>query len=149
MYIGNLPRIEPQSALDAEIQNLFSTFLPNENIVPQAVSKLLSPHPSKIVEPGNHYYTFVDLERAEDVDVVIAALDGKEGSWAAGDGANGGPGIRVNKARDRERRDGPGTPGENGGERRERKVVREQGLGRDREGGGERRGFGGGSWRRE
>lgn len=104
--------------------------------MPQAVSKLLSPHPSKIVEPGNHYYTFVDLERAEDVDVVIAALDGQEGSWGPG-------GVRVNKARDRERRD---TPTGDGAERRERKVVREQGLSRE---GQEKRGFGGGSWRRD
>lgn len=73
----------------------------------------------------------MDLERAEDVETVIAALDGREGSW--------GGALRVNRAR--EQRDRP-----EGG--RDRKVVREQGLNRD---GGERRGGGGGGggWRNQ
>jgi RNA recognition motif-containing protein len=124
LYVGNLPRIEPQSALDEEIQSLFSTHLGNEGIVPAAVSKLISPHPSKASEPGNHYYCFVDLDKAEDADVVIAALDGKQGSW--------GGNLRINKAR----------------EQNARKVTREQGLPREglpREG-SERKPFGG-RWR--
>ena len=111
--------------MDEEIQSLFSTFLSDSGVMPSAVSKLISPHPSKASEPGNHYYCFVDLENAGDVEVVIAALDGQEGSW-------GGP-LRVNKARE-QRAD------------RERKVVREQGLRGD---GGERKGGGGGGWRRD
>ncbi len=129
LYVGNLPRIEPQSALDEEIQALFSQHLADLAIVPSAVSKQISPRPARPAEPGNHYYCFVDLERAEDMDAVIARLDGKEGSW-------GGP-LRVNRARGSDR-----------------KVVREQnlgagtGAGAETDGGGvrERRG-GGGGWR--
>lgn len=120
MYVGGLPRIEPQSALDEEIQVLFST----TDVTPSAVSKLISPHPSKATEPGNHYYCFVDVPRVEDVDVVIDQLAGKEGSW-------GGP-LRVSRAR--------------GGER---KVTREQGVTGSNSGTtGERRSAGPGTWRR-
>jgi hypothetical protein len=134
LYFGNLPRIEPQSALDEEIQLLFATYVTPGDVSetalkPTAVSKLISPHPSKIVEgaAGNHHYCFVDLERAEDVDLVISKLDGVEGSW--------GGNLRVNRAR--EQRERPAS--DRGGER---KVVREQGL-RSSGGGG-----GGGVWRR-
>lgn len=116
LYVGGLPRIEPQSALDEEIQALFST----TDVTPAAVSKLISPHPSKVSEPGNHYYCFVDVPRVEDVDLVIDQLAGKEGSW-------GGP-LRVSRAR--------------GGER---KVTREQGSTSN---GGERRSAGQSTWRR-
>jgi len=129
LYIGNLPRIEPQSAVDEEMQTLFATHLASEGIKPAAVSKLIAPHPSKASEPGNHYYCFVDLERSEDLETVIAALDGREGSW--------GGALRVNRAREqRDRADGG----------RDRKVVREQGLNRDGE---ERRTTGGGGWRNQ
>lgn len=117
LYVGSLPRLEPQSAIDEEIQSLFSQYLADTGITPSAVSKLISPHPSKASEPGNHYYCFIDLERAEDVDTVIEALDGREGSW--------GGNLRVNRARGADR-----------------KVVREQGLSSERRGGG-----GGGGWR--
>ncbi|KAK4940266.1 hypothetical protein LTR10_019586 [Elasticomyces elasticus] len=127
LYVGNLPRIEPQSALDEEIQSLFATYLADEQITPTAVSKLVSPHTvrnptagSNLGEPGNLYYCFVDLARAEDVDVVIQKLDGQQGSW--------GGNLRVNRARNADR-----------------KVTREQGLRQD---GGERRSSGGASaWR--
>ncbi|KAL2391787.1 hypothetical protein ABEF92_000918 [Exophiala dermatitidis] len=127
LFVGGLPRIEPQSALDEEIQVLFATHLPDSNTKPTAVSKLISPHPSKVVggEPGNHYYCFVDLERAEDVDVVIEKLAGAQGSW--------GGAVRVGRAREQRER-GP-----------DRKVVREQGLRND----GERKPFETGSWRRD
>jgi hypothetical protein len=99
------------------------------------VSKLVSPHTvrnptagSNLGEPGNLYYCFVDLARAEDVDVVIQKLDGREGSW--------GGNLRVNRARNADR-----------------KVTREQGL-RQTEGGSgggggdrERRSFGASPWR--
>jgi hypothetical protein len=129
--VGNLPRIEPQSALDEEIQSLFATHLSDANVTPTAVSKLISPHPSKATEPGNHHYCFVDLERAEDMDVVITKLNGCEGSW--------GGSVRVNRAKEQRER-GPGDRD------RERKVVREQGQGR---GDGERRVGGNPAWRKD
>ena len=95
------------------------------------MSKLIPPHSSKASEPGNHCYCFVDLARAEDVDVVIDRLSGKEGSW--------GGVVRVDRARGADR-----------------KVMREQGIGsrdsRDSRGDGERpperRTAGLGTWRR-
>ncbi|KIW99499.1 uncharacterized protein Z518_11238 [Rhinocladiella mackenziei CBS 650.93] len=118
LYIGNLPRMEPQSAVDEEIQSLFSTYLSEFGIAPMAVSKLISPRPSKAGEPGNHHYCFVDLERAEDVDIVIEKLDGKEGRW---DGT-----LRVNRAKEHRERGA-----------QDRKVIREQGLNmEDRRGSG-------------
>ncbi|EXJ93316.1 hypothetical protein A1O1_01708 [Capronia coronata CBS 617.96] len=111
LFVGNLPRIEPQSALDEEIQTLFATHLSDTGITPTTVSKLISPHPSKIAggEPGNYYYCFVDLARAEDVDTVVEKLAGVEGSW--------GGNVRVGRAREQRERGGP-----------DRKVLREQGL---------------------
>ncbi|KIW28779.1 uncharacterized protein PV07_04653 [Cladophialophora immunda] len=115
LYLGNMPRIEPQSAHDEEVRALFAQYVPD--ITPTAVSKQISPRSPKPEQPGNQYYCFVDLEKPEDVDVVIGALDGKEGSW--------GGNVRVNRARGSDR-----------------KVIKEQGLG-----GGERRAFGEGNWR--
>ncbi|OQV07796.1 hypothetical protein CLAIMM_12170 [Cladophialophora immunda] len=106
----------PQSeAHDEEVRALFAQYVPD--ITPTAVSKQISPRSPKPEQPGNQYYCFVDLEKPEDVDVVIGALDGKEGSW--------GGNVRVNRARGSDR-----------------KVIKEQGLG-----GGERRAFGEGNWR--
>ncbi|KIX99152.1 uncharacterized protein Z520_04728 [Fonsecaea multimorphosa CBS 102226] len=116
LYLGNMPRIEPQSAHDEEVRALFAQYVPD--VTPTAVSKQISPRPPKPEQPGNQYYCFVDLERPEDVDLVIAALDGKEGSW--------GGNVRVNRAKGSDR-----------------KVVKEQGLG-----GGDRRAFGEGNWRK-
>ena len=117
LYIGNMPRIEPQSAHDQEIQALFAQYVPG--IPLSAVSKQISPRPGPKPElMNNQYYCFVDLEKGEDVDAVIEALDGREGSW--------GGHIKVNRAR-------------NG----DRKVVKEQGLLNQ-----ERRILGDGSWRR-
>lgn len=140
MYVGNLPRIEPQSAVDEEVQSLFATYLADTNITPAAVSKLISPHPSKATEPGNHYYCFVDLERAEDMDLVIEKLAAAEGSW--------GGSVRVNRARDQRDRE-RGAPGEKRGGREQggRGEGREQGA----RGDGERRGppGGGSAWRKD
>jgi RNA recognition motif-containing protein len=117
LYFGNMPRIEPQSAHDQEIQELFAEYVPGVTI--SAVSKQISPRPAPKPELGNNqYYCFVDLERAEDVDAVIEAMDGKQGSW--------GGSIKVNRARNSER-----------------KVVKEQGLQNQ-----ERRAMPEGSWRR-
>ncbi|KAH0828503.1 hypothetical protein AYO21_07739 [Fonsecaea monophora] len=117
LYIGNMPRIEPQSAHDEEVRALFSQYVPD--ITPTAVSKQISPRVPKPDQPGNQYYCFVDLERSEDIDTVIGALDGKEGSW--------GGAVRVNRAKGSDR-----------------KVIKEQGLGS-----GERRTFGEGNWRKD
>lgn len=100
LYVGNLPRMEPQSAVDAAIQGLFDPL----GIEITAVSKIISPHESKKDLAGDHYFLFVDLARAEDADIAIEALDGKPTSWS------GDNGLRVNRAR------------EQGG----RKVAREQ-----------------------
>ncbi|ETI24039.1 hypothetical protein G647_03408 [Cladophialophora carrionii CBS 160.54] len=117
LYIGNMPRIEPQSAHDQEIQGLFAQYAPG--IALGAVSKQISPRPAPNPEHGNNqYYCFVDLEKGEDVDAAIEALDGKQGSW--------GGNVRVNRARNSDR-----------------KVVKEQGSLNQ-----ERRVLGEGSWRR-
>ncbi|KAJ9601963.1 hypothetical protein H2200_013522 [Cladophialophora chaetospira] len=117
LYVGNMPRIEPQSAHDQEVQELFAQYAPG--ITLGAVSKQISPRPAPKPELGNNqYYCFVDLEKAEDVDAAIEAMDGKQGSW--------GGNVRVNRARTSDR-----------------KVVREQGLPNQ-----ERRVIGEGAWRR-
>ncbi|EXJ80087.1 hypothetical protein A1O3_08373 [Capronia epimyces CBS 606.96] len=128
LFVGSLPRIEPQSALDEEIQTLFATYLPDEGITPTAVSKLISPHPSKVAggEPGDYYYCFVDLARAEDVETVIEKLAGAQGSW--------GGNLRVGRAREQRERGGP-----------ERKVLREQGLRNE----GEKKPFDASRWRKD
>lgn len=101
--MGNMPRIEPQSAHDQEVQDLFAQYAPG--IILSAVSKQISPRPAPNPELGNNqYYCFVDLENAEDVDAAIQALHGKPGSW--------GGNVKVNRARNSDR-----------------KVVKEQGLG--------------------
>ena len=79
--------MEPQSAVDAEIQKLFQGFEIS------AVSKIISPHASTRTQPGDHYYLFVDLVNAGDVDEAVRRLNGRLGPW-------GGSGrLKVNKAR--------------------------------------------------
>jgi RNA recognition motif-containing protein len=92
LYVGSLPRIEPQAAADAQMQELFGS----EGVELTAVSKMISPHPSKASDPGNHYYCFVDLANADDVERAIEALNGREiEGWGA---------IRVNKAKNNQDR---------------------------------------------
>jgi hypothetical protein len=57
----------------------------------KSVSKMISPHPSKTSEPGNHYYLFVDLASTEEAGRAMEALDGKEMEW--------GGRLRVNRAK--------------------------------------------------
>lgn len=97
LYVGNLPRMEPQSAVDAAIQGLFDPL----GIEITAVSKIISPHESKKDLAGDHYFLFVDLARAEDAEIAIEALDGKTTPWS------GETGLRVNKAREQSGRKGP------------------------------------------
>ncbi len=88
MYVGNLPRMDGQPATDAAMQDLFGSV----GLTPTAVSKMISPHPSKASEPGNHYYCFVDLANNDEVQVAINELNGREvEDWGA---------IKVNRARD-------------------------------------------------
>jgi len=62
----------------------------------QAVSKIISPHPSKASEPGNHCYLFVDLPSVEDVEAAIDRLNGQEAPW--------GGELKVSRARDNRER---------------------------------------------
>jgi RNA recognition motif. (a.k.a. RRM, RBD, or RNP domain) len=90
LYVGGLPRMEPQSAVDAEMQKLF------EGFELTAVSKIISPHVSKASTPGDHFYLFVDLPTSTAADAAVQALDGKESPW--------GGKLRINKARGDSRR---------------------------------------------
>lgn len=77
LYVGNLPRIEPQSACEETIQQIFNS----QGFEVAAVSKIISPHQSKAEEPGNHYYCFVDMHSAEDTDAAAQKLNGIETDW--------------------------------------------------------------------
>ena len=130
LYVGNLPNIEPQETLEADMASLFNGFqLKN-------VSRLIAPHESKIAEPGNHHYCFVDFDTSEDADGALQAYAGQESPW--------GGELRINKARDNRQRREYGGPrgGGYGGQR-------EGGYGAPREGGYSRpSGDGGaGGWR--
>lgn len=97
LYIGNLPLISPQSSIEEAIQSLFSPL----GIEIVTISKLISPHESKKDLPGDHHYLFVDLAKAEDAEIAIESLDGPgkiEAEWV------GREGLKVNKARENDRR---------------------------------------------
>lgn len=132
LYIGNLPNINPQSTVESNITSLFQSL----GIELTSISKLISPHESKRDIPGDHHYLFVDLARAEDADVAIDALDGP-GKVSSDVEWIGEEGLKVNRARDRDRdRTGDGR--------------RQQGGYGQREGGGyqQRRGDGFRDWRK-
>jgi hypothetical protein len=44
----------------------------------QAVSKMISPHPSTKSKPGNHHYCFVDLATVEDAEQAELAINGRD-----------------------------------------------------------------------
>lgn len=71
LYVGGLPRFSSLTHGEhvQRIRDLFRDF------EVEVVSKLVSPHESKVAAPGNHYYCFVDLRRKEDVEGAIAALN--------------------------------------------------------------------------
>ncbi|KAL2014460.1 hypothetical protein VTN00DRAFT_1985 [Thermoascus crustaceus] len=75
LYVGGLPRLSDQQAVNGEIRNFFKGF----NV--EAISKLISPHLSKRFEPGDHYFLFVDFASADEARAAMNALDGKEGPW--------------------------------------------------------------------
>ncbi|KAF3940333.1 hypothetical protein ABW19_dt0201572 [Dactylella cylindrospora] len=86
LWVGNLPRLEPQSAVDAAMQLLFSGFKIS------AVSEILSPQTDGKSKSQNAYYLFVDLAEAEDVQLAINELNRKPAPW--------GGVVRVQRARD-------------------------------------------------
>lgn len=109
LYIGNLPNI-PSASVEELISSLFSPL----NIETTSISKLISPHESKASLPGDHHYLFVDLARAEDAELAIENLDGPgkvEADWIGADG------LKVNKARESERRRQGTGFGREGGDR--------------------------------
>ncbi|KAL1961925.1 hypothetical protein VTN77DRAFT_754 [Rasamsonia byssochlamydoides] len=75
LYVGGLPKLSNQMSIDSEIRNFFKGY----NV--EAISKLISPHPSKRFEPGNHYYLFVDFASADEASAAMTALNGQEGPW--------------------------------------------------------------------
>jgi len=90
LYVGGLPRIPNTDTLNEEMKELFKDFKI------EAVSKLISPHPSTQSKPGSHYYCFVDLPTAADAEAAAQALDGQPT-------ATGGT-YRVNLARHNDRK---------------------------------------------
>ncbi|KZP05948.1 hypothetical protein FIBSPDRAFT_876956 [Athelia psychrophila] len=91
VYVGGLPRIDSQPAVDIQMQALFDGFQIT------AVSKIISPHPSKAAQPGNHFYLFVDLSSTEEADRAIEALNGMPAPWGGKltvSGTHGG-GVKV------------------------------------------------------
>ena len=91
--------MEPQSAVDAAMQSLFSSY----NL--EAVSKIISPTTPSWTSDRDRYYLFVDLENGSDIPNAIAKLHGMKSPWGKGR-------LTISKAKDGKRR----------------KVVREQGL---------------------
>ena len=87
VYVGGLPRITGQDTVNDEMKALFKDF----NV--EAVSKIISPHPSKSEEPGSHHYCFVDLASKEEVDQAVEQLDGSPTPWEGT--------FKVNRARDK------------------------------------------------
>ncbi|KAJ5577495.1 uncharacterized protein N7459_006459 [Penicillium hispanicum] len=85
VYVGGLPRLTEQQALQGNIQTFFQGY----NI--ENVSKLFIPHPAKRFEPGDHYYLFVDFSTVEEAQRAMDTLHGQPGPW-------GGP-LRVQRAR--------------------------------------------------
>lgn len=75
LYVGGLPRLPSQAALNLKMRELFKDY----NI--QAVSKLVSPHPSTNSEPGDHYYCFIDLATVGDAEQAELAFSGRATPW--------------------------------------------------------------------
>jgi hypothetical protein len=92
LYVGGLPKYDSQTSIDTEIHSIFDGF----SIT--AISKQISPHPSKIIEGANEncFYLFVDLASADETERAIEGLDGKEMYW--------GGRLRVNRAKGENKR---------------------------------------------
>ncbi|KAK4541542.1 hypothetical protein LTR36_007839 [Oleoguttula mirabilis] len=72
LYIGGLPHVPSQDAVNAEMRVLFS------GMEHWAVNKSIPPPPYKRKVPGSHHYCFVDMSSAQEAGDAIAALDGKK-----------------------------------------------------------------------
>jgi len=110
LYFGNLPAIDSSSDVEQAIHSLIDPI----GVEIATISPLKAPHESKAAEPGDHHYCFVDLARADDVEAVIQALDGKSAPWSQ----DGSSTLRVNKAREQANRrfgDRPQGTGYQGG----------------------------------
>lgn len=70
----------------------------------EAVSKLISPHPSTQDKPGSHYYCFVDFASSEEAQSAAQAIDGKQTEW--------GGNYRINLARNKYSRKVDREPGQ-------------------------------------
>ena len=104
LYIGNLPSIEGQPAVEEAIQSLFDPL----GIEVASVGNIIQPHESKRELPGDHHFLFVELAKYEDVDRAIEELDGKPTPWSAEIV------LRVNKAREQAARRGGREQGQGG-----------------------------------
>ncbi|OJJ47074.1 hypothetical protein ASPZODRAFT_132009 [Penicilliopsis zonata CBS 506.65] len=85
VYVGGLPRLQDQEALQSNMVNFF------QGLDVTNVTKLFTPHPSKRFEPGDHYYLFVDFSTAEEAQTALQTFNGQDGPW--------GGKIRVQRAR--------------------------------------------------
>ena len=71
LYVGGLPRLPNQATLNVQMRELFR----DHNV--QAVSKMISPHPSTKSKPGHHHYCFVDFATVGDARQAALALNGR------------------------------------------------------------------------
>ncbi|KAL1995971.1 hypothetical protein VTN49DRAFT_837 [Thermomyces lanuginosus] len=75
LYVGGLPKLFNQAAIDAKINQFFSGFQI------EAISKIIPPPKEKRDLPGDRHYLFVDFASSEEASRAIEALDGKVGPW--------------------------------------------------------------------
>lgn len=69
LCVGGLPRLEPQSAAQDFIKQIFCKF------EIEAISKIISPRDIDRNRHGNAYYAFVDLPTEAEAQTAIRALD--------------------------------------------------------------------------
>ncbi|APA13497.1 hypothetical protein SS1G_07874 [Sclerotinia sclerotiorum 1980 UF-70] len=93
LYVGGLPRIDDQETANRKIREIF------EGFDVEVVSKLISPHPSKVEEGGNHYYCFVDLANNTQVNDAVKMFDGNEWGLKVSRASGGVSGKVVEKQR--------------------------------------------------
>ncbi|TGO53114.1 hypothetical protein BOTNAR_0304g00080 [Botryotinia narcissicola] len=93
LYVGGLPRIDDQETANRKIREIF------EGFDVEVVSKLISPHPSKVEEGGNHYYCFVDLANNTQVNDAVKMFDGNEWGLKVSRASGGASGKVVEKQR--------------------------------------------------
>lgn len=72
LYVGGLPRLEPQSAAQELIKDRIF-----QNYEVEAVSKMISPHGSIRNTTWNAYHSFVDLTTQSEAKAAVRALDGR------------------------------------------------------------------------